>query len=72
MGCASTNIPNEKNTPKESNTPKQSNEPKESPEVFRKEELSFINDQKEKIEAEIQNGIEQGGDKIYTILRIFR
>lgn len=69
MGCASTNIPNEKNTPKESNTPKQSNEPKESPEVFRKEELSFINDQKEKIEAEIQNGIEQGGDKIYPIFR---
>ena len=52
MGCGSTNIPNEL---------------KESPQYFRQEELSYINEQKEKLDDEIKKGTKKGEDHIYPI-----
>lgn len=52
MGCGSTNIPNEL---------------KESPHYFRQEELSHINEQKEKLDDEIKKGTKKGEDHIYPI-----
>ena len=48
---------------------KESNTPKESPQIFRQEEISFINEQKEKLEEDIKNGTEEGGDILYPIYR---
>ena len=51
MGCGSTNEINEPNEPKfqkELNTLKDPNIPEESPQIFRQEEMSFIDEDKEK------------------------
>ena len=45
MGCSSTKVAEEKN---EQKVQKESNTSKESPQIFRQEEISFINDEKEK------------------------
>ncbi len=52
MGCGSANIPNEL---------------KESPHYFRQEELSYINEQKEKLDGEIKNGTKKREDSIQPI-----
>ena len=66
MGCSSTKVAEEKN---EQKVQKESNTQKESPQIFRQEEISFINEQKEKLEEDIKNGTEEGGDIIYPIYR---
>ena len=63
MGCGSSN---EKNEPRAQND---SYTLEESLKVFRQEEISFINDEKEKLIEEIKNGIEEGGDFLYPIYR---
>ena len=62
MGCGSSNEKNEPRVQKESTL-------EESLKVFRQEEISFINDEKEKLIEEIKNGIEEGGDFLYPIYR---
>ena len=72
MGCGSSNEKNEPNEPKvsnESNTSKDSNSLEESLKRFRQEEISLINEEKEKLEEEIKNGIEEGGDILYPLYR---
>ena len=63
MGCGSSN---EKNEPRAQND---SYTLEESLKVFRQEEISFINDEKEKLIEEIKNGIEEGGDILYPLYR---
>ena len=72
MGCGSSNeknVPNEPKVSNEANTPKNSNSLEESLKMFRQEEFSLINEEKEKLEEEIKNGIEEGGDFLYPLYR---